>query len=195
MPRPRKPGLTDKQERFCLEFVVDLNATAAARRAGYSARTANRTASDLLSKPDIAQRINELQGEKRQRLELTADAVVLEVARLAFYDPADFFDAQGRLLPLTEMPAHARRAIAGIEVLKKNVTAGDGKTDDVHKIRLAPKGPVLELAAKLLGMVVDRKEQGKPGDFARWTDDQLQARMDELAAKARGERPAARGVH
>jgi phage terminase small subunit len=191
MARP----LTPKQERFCQEYVVDLNGAAAARRAGYSARVADREGHRLLRKAEIAQRISELQAAKRQRLELTADAVVLEVARLAFYDPADFFDAHGRLLPLTKMPAHARRAIAGIEVLKKNVTAGDGKTDDVHKIRLAPKGPVLELAAKLLGMVVDRKEQGKPGDFARWTDDQLQARMDELAAKARGEQPAARGVH
>lgn len=46
-------ALTDRQEMFCREYLIDLNATQAAIRAGYSAKKANRTASENLSKPDI----------------------------------------------------------------------------------------------------------------------------------------------
>jgi len=48
-----KMALTDKQDIFCREYLIDLNATQAAIRAGYSAKTANRTASENMSKPDI----------------------------------------------------------------------------------------------------------------------------------------------
>jgi len=54
--------LTDKQEMFCREFLINLNATQAAIRAGYSDKTANRTASENLSKPDIQNRITELKA-------------------------------------------------------------------------------------------------------------------------------------
>ena len=60
-------ALTDKQEMFCREHLIDLNATQVAIRAGYSANTANRTASENLSKPDIQSRIAEL-NEKRNDL-------------------------------------------------------------------------------------------------------------------------------
>ncbi len=57
-------ALTDKQEMFCREYLIDLNATQAAIRAGYSAKTANRTASENMSKPDIQLRIAELKAQR-----------------------------------------------------------------------------------------------------------------------------------
>lgn len=64
--------MTERQKRFCDEYLIDLNATQAAIRAGYSERTANRIASENLSKPDIQQYISE--QLERMHSELTADA-------------------------------------------------------------------------------------------------------------------------
>ena len=68
--------LTAKQEQFCKEYVIDLNGTQAAIRAGYSEKTANRIASENLSKPDITTRIQELMDERSKRVEITADYVL-----------------------------------------------------------------------------------------------------------------------
>ena len=75
--------LTDRQARFCEEYLIDLNATQAAIRAGYSEKTANRIASELLSKLDIQEKITELKAERSQRTEITQDRVVKELAAVA----------------------------------------------------------------------------------------------------------------
>jgi phage terminase small subunit len=79
--------LNDRQCRFVAEYLVDLNATQAAVRAGYSARTARTQAADLLTNPNIAAAIVEAQAARSRRTEVTADRVVLELARVAFGDP------------------------------------------------------------------------------------------------------------
>lgn len=75
--------LTDRQARFCEEYLIDLNATQAAIRAGYSEKTANRIASELLSKLDIQEKITELKGERAKRTEMTQDSVIQELAAVA----------------------------------------------------------------------------------------------------------------
>ncbi|WP_249871627.1 terminase small subunit [Oceanobacillus saliphilus] len=64
--------LTAKQELFCHEYIVDLNATQAAIRAGYSERTARVTASKLLAKANISARVKELKDKRAEKLELDA---------------------------------------------------------------------------------------------------------------------------
>lgn len=76
--------LTAKQERFCIEYIIDLNATQAAIRAGYSKKTANRIASENLSKLDIQRKIQELQQERSERTEITQDKVLKELAGIGF---------------------------------------------------------------------------------------------------------------
>lgn len=71
--------LNDKQDRFCREYVVDYNGTKAAIRAGYAGRSANRTASDLLSKPDILARVRQLQEEQAKRLSISSDWVMIRL--------------------------------------------------------------------------------------------------------------------
>ena len=68
--------LTDKQELFAREYLKDLNATQAAIRAGFSAKTANRTASENLSKPDTQSRIAELKAQRNDRIGIDADYVL-----------------------------------------------------------------------------------------------------------------------
>lgn len=70
--------LTDKQEMFCREYLIDLNATQAAIRAGHSVKTANRTASENLSKPDIQNRIAELKNKRNEYVGINA-AYVLQL--------------------------------------------------------------------------------------------------------------------
>jgi phage terminase small subunit len=68
--------LTPKQERFCQEYLLDLNATQAAIRAGYSAKTANEQGARLLAKASVAARVSEMQTERAKRIEVTQDYVL-----------------------------------------------------------------------------------------------------------------------
>lgn len=74
--------LTDKQEVFCQEYIIDLNATQSAIRAGYSAKTANRIASQLLSKLDIQEKIAELKLSRSERTAVTSDWVLISARRV-----------------------------------------------------------------------------------------------------------------
>lgn len=79
-------GLTDKQKAFVAEYLVDLNATQAAIRAGYSSKTAARIAVELLNKTQVAAAIQQAQAQREKRTLITADRVLTELARIAFAD-------------------------------------------------------------------------------------------------------------
>ena len=74
--------LTAKQQRFVEEYLVDLNASAAARRAGYSERTANRMACENLTKPDIASAVGEQRAKLAERAQRSADDVLRDIGRV-----------------------------------------------------------------------------------------------------------------
>lgn len=84
--------LNDKQKRFCQEYIVDLNGTQAAIRAGYSEKTAKEQAARLLTNANIEEYIQELIGKRSQRTQVTADMVIRELARIAFADPRRVMD-------------------------------------------------------------------------------------------------------
>jgi len=73
------PKLTAKQAAFVAEYLIDLNATQAAIRAGYSEKTANVIGPENLAKPCISEAIAEVQGKRFKRLEVTADSLVIEL--------------------------------------------------------------------------------------------------------------------
>jgi phage terminase small subunit len=79
----KKVSLTDKQEQFCREYLIDLNATQAAVRAGYSVKTANEQASRLLANVNISSRIGELKAERVERTDITADYVLAGLKEVA----------------------------------------------------------------------------------------------------------------
>ena len=82
--------LTPKQERFVQEYLIDLNATKAAIRAGYSAKTARELGHRQLTKVDISRAIEEAQAKRAEHAELTADAVIDELRKIAFANMADY---------------------------------------------------------------------------------------------------------
>lgn len=139
-------ALHDKQARFVEEYLVDLNATAAAERAGYSDPNYGR---QLLTNPNVAEAIARAREERSKRTEVTADQVVREFALMGFYDPADIASR-----PMTgpadiaSLPEPVRRAIVGWGWDKHgNFT-----------LKLANKQAALDSLGKHLGMFVDRIE-------------------------------------
>lgn len=76
------PELTDKQKMFCKEYLIDLNATQACIRAGYSEKTANRIGTENLSKPVIKNEIDRLKAIREKKIELTAEKVLKDIERV-----------------------------------------------------------------------------------------------------------------
>ncbi len=90
-------ALTDRQEMFCREYLIDLNATQAAIRAGYSAKTANRTASENLSKPDSQSRIAELKAQRNDLVGINAIYVLYCLVEIDRMDVLDILTSAGEL--------------------------------------------------------------------------------------------------
>lgn len=83
------PGLTKKQERFVEEYLIDLNATQAAIRAGYSRKTAEQIGYQLLQKPSVQEKLSEAMARRSKRTGITQDLVLDEIGKVAFRAAAD----------------------------------------------------------------------------------------------------------
>ena len=148
--------MTPKQTRFIAEYLIDLNATQAATRAGYSQKTAASIGEELLRKPEISAAVIAGQAKQLARADLTATRVLEEMRRLAFSDVRDLFDAQGNLRPIHTLTPEQSACIAGLEVIIKNAKAGDGQTDTVHKVKVWDKPKVLDMLGKHFGILTEQ---------------------------------------
>lgn len=171
--------LNARQKRFVEEYLVDLNASAAARRAGYSLKTADVSGHENLKKPEIAEAIALAQKKRSEKTRITAERVLEELARIGFSDPRKLFDAQGTLKPIAEWEEDSARAIASIETLEVFEGSGDSRTIVGHtkKVKLWDKVSALEKIARHLGMFIDRvKLEGG-----------VQVEVTELVCRSRAE--------
>jgi len=154
-------GLSPKQEQFCCEYLVDLNATQAAIRSGYSQKTANEQGSRLLANVSVAARIAELREQQSQRLEINADRVLKEWAKVAFSNLMDYFEVKPdgtAVIDLGELTDDQAAALQEITI--DEYTEGTGKVArKVKKIRikLGDKKGALDSIAKHLGMFVSKE--------------------------------------
>jgi phage terminase small subunit len=157
---PVKHGLNDKQRMFCHEYMVDMNATQAAARAGYSKKTANQIGARLLAHVGVQDYLQSLQIERGTRLNLKADDVLLELLRLAKTDLRKAYGPDGNLLPVHEIPEDIARAISGIEIEKVFDYEGGHKvqTGTVQKVKFWDKVKSLELLGKHLKLWVEQIE-------------------------------------
>lgn len=106
--------MNEKQKRFAREYIVDLNATQAAIRAGYSPRTANEQGTRLLANAGMKAFVVALMEKREQKTEIVAERVLLEMARAAFYDPADIANQpMSGPADIAKLPEAVRRAIVG----------------------------------------------------------------------------------
>lgn len=97
-------------------------------------------------------------AKRLAEINLSAQAVVDELAVLAFANLQDVFDESGNLKPIHQMTREQAAAIASLEVIKKNAEAGDGKTDVVHKIRVWDRVKSLEILADYFGLFKQQLE-------------------------------------
>lgn len=145
--------MSAKQNMFCIEYLVDLNGTQAAIRAGYSKKTAKAQACELLKKPEIMERINELKAERERKTKVTAEKIVKELARIAFFDIRKLYDENGNLKEVKDLDEDTARAIGGIDVgLEKT---SENVSDYVKKIKTIDKKGALELLGKHLAMFTE----------------------------------------
>lgn len=147
-------ALTAKQKRFVEEYLIDLNATQAAIRAGYSPNTAYSIGNENLNKPEIRARIDKAMAERSKRTGINADRVLQELARIAFVKATDVIDADNATIR-EDASDDDLAVIQSVKVKTIPTQNGDGIE---REIRLTDKMKALELIGKHLGMFKDKIE-------------------------------------
>lgn len=145
-------ALTAKQQRFVAEYLIDLNQTQAAIRAGYSDKTAAEQASRLLTNVKVADAIQAAMKARSERTQIDADWVLKRLARDATADLADLYTEHGTLKPVHEWPIAWRTGlVAGIEtVQERDGEDAEGKPvySTVRKVKLLDRTKLVELIGK-----------------------------------------------
>lgn len=143
--------LTDKQRRFVDEYLIDLNATQAAIRAGYSVRTANEQGAQNLAKLSIQDAISRKMAARSRRTGVNAERVVLELAKIAFAKMTDIVDSNGRI-----KEDASPDDLACIESIKYKESDNEYGGSVEREVKIASKLKALELLGKHLGMWSDK---------------------------------------
>lgn len=144
--------LTKKQRLFVDEYLIDLNATQAAIRAGYSVESARDIGCENLTKPNIQQAIAEKMAERSKRTGVNQDRVVLELAKIAFVNISDVVDTDtGEILPNA-----SQDDLACIESVKFKQSDNQYGGSIEREVKVASKLKALEMLGKHLGMWNDK---------------------------------------
>jgi len=142
--------LSLKEETFCREYIIDFNATRAARAAKYSKKTAAQQAVRMLRKVKIQKFIDSLKAAREKRTDIKADRVLEELAKLTFSNIADFIEIQGGKLVMKDLATIPREQLACIEEISEIETERGLRR---FKFKLHSKDKALELAMKHLGLL------------------------------------------
>lgn len=151
--------LNPKQKRFCDEYLVDHNAKQAAIRSGYTKKTAEQQGSRLLSYAKVKAYLAIKAQKIEQKLEISAERTLLEIARLAYTPATAFYDKEGRLLPINELGADAAACLAGFDI--EELWGFDGSLDgksqigELKKVKRFDKNRALEMLAKHFKLFID----------------------------------------
>lgn len=142
-------ALTDKQEMFCREYLIDLNATQAAIRAGYSEKTARASGCENLTKPDIQNRIAELKADRNEQVNIDAAYVLKRLIEIDQMDVLDILNDDGGIKSISEWPKVWRTTLSGFDI-NTSVTNFDETTIEniLKKIKWPDKVKNLELLGK-----------------------------------------------
>lgn len=189
--------LTAKQQRFCDEYLIDLNATQAAIRAGYSEKRASEQAYQLLQKTTVQNHIAELQKEREKRTEITQDSVLHELALIAFAKASDYarvvekdamVEVDGNMVPVLDEDGNQVKYRTVEPILTDELTEDQKKAIAVIKkgrdgfeIKPYSKIQALELLGKHLGMFTEKVEvkNTTPNAFEGLTTEELKKLIDD----------------
>jgi len=126
--------LTPKQKRFVEEYLISLNATNAARIAGFKQPQVQ--CARLLANVRIQQKINQAVKQRSKRTEITQDRVLTELGRIAFFDPRRLFDEHGNFKDVKDLDEDIAACISGIEIVRDKVKNDEGEITTTETIKL-----------------------------------------------------------
>lgn len=147
-------GLTPKQERFCLEYMIDLNATQAAVRAGYSAKTANVQGPRLLVNARIQTKIVKLTQAASQATGITIERTVAEIARCGFADINQIMRVTEDGVPVIDLRANGGKLPPNAKVRQRTIMGGDPNDSMAvldNDVEIQDKARYLDMLMKHLG--------------------------------------------
>jgi len=178
--------LTVKQSAFVDEYLIDLNATQACIRCGYAPRTANRTATKLLSNAVIQKRIAQRMQERSERIKIDSDYVLQRLVAIDQMDIADIHNEDGSIKPVKDWPEIWREFISGIDVSEVFDGSGDQRklSGVLKKIRWPDKLKNLELLGKHVGVQAWRERT--TADIDESTRDFLGEILDAIDGTTKG---------
>ena len=165
--------MTKKQKRFAEEYLIDLNATQAAIRAGYSPDTAKEIGCENLTKPNIRACIDREMAERSKRTGVNAERVVMELAKVAFVQAVDVIDPKTATVKEDALSEDT----AAIQSVKVKTFGDDGLE---REIKMADKLKALELLGKHMGMFKDKVELSGVLDSEK-------TKLDDLLQQMRGD--------
>lgn len=185
--------MTEKQKRFCNEYLIDLNATQAAIRAGYKKQYANKFVYKILNNPNVKEYLEKRMKDREERTEITQDDVVREIAAIAFSNPSDFFKVVDR--PITAGGVPVRDDDGNIKTYKdvefvntdnlspanKKAIASIKQGSNGLEVKLNDKLKALELLGRHLGMFKDKVEIKEDPNKAK----EMEVDIDALIEKVR----------
>lgn len=166
-------ALTEKQRRFVDEYLVDLNATQAASRAGYSQRRASEIGSQLLRKPAVAAALQKAMQERARRTEIDADYVLRRMVEIDQMDVLDIMTDDMELKPVSQWPRVWRQYLSGFDLAEMFEGRGEDRATVgiLKKIKWPDKVKNLELLGRHFGMFRDKVEvTGKDGGPLQHTE-------------------------
>jgi phage terminase small subunit len=165
--------LTPKQQRFVDEYLIDLNATQAAIRAGYSAKNADKIGPELLGKTRVAEAIRRAKEKRSARTEIKADRIVKELARIAFLDARKVMKWGPDGVTFHDSDELGEDEAAVVTEASQTVTENGGTI----RVKLADKIGALTLLGKHLGMFIDKVQVDGTGRLL------IEEIVDDTAAK------------
>lgn len=180
-------NLTEQQQKFCDEYLIDLNATQAAIRAGYSAKTAAEQSSRLLRIVKVRNQIDKLMAERSKRTGVNQDRVIRELAKIAFVNPNDVINIKdGSVKENANIDD-----LACIQSIKVKTVDGEKGYSEEREVRLNDKMKALELLGKHLGIFTEKIEEDLnvnivvdygdgEGKGSRKVNDSMAERLSEL---------------
>lgn len=168
-------ALTPKQKLFVDEYLIDLNATQAAIRAGYSPNNADKIGSELLGKTRVSDAISKAMAERSRRTGINQDRILMELAKIALVNPANVVDFDEATILDSALPEDLA-AVASVKVKRFPTKEGEGIE---REIKFYDKTKALDLAGRHLGMFKDKLEVSGTLDTER-------TKLDDLIEQMRG---------
>jgi phage terminase small subunit len=157
-PKRKKPlpEFTKRNEAFITEYLIDMNGTQAAIRAGYSEKSAETQASRLLRNDKVKRKIKELQDKRAEKVGITAERVLQELALIGFSNIQDYLDDKNHIGELTKLDEVKAKAIGSVKVSVIETKQG---TYTETQFKLHDKLSALEKIAKHIGFFQRDNEQ------------------------------------